>query len=621
MLYTTAGIMIVSSRRSDREEMMVEELQLKVPHPMLVFLVFVGFVLPVAKAFAAQQFQGAAFGPLFALSLAGVAAVWWAEGVSELFILIFLSSTVGLMTEEFRDMDAKARAKNRVARQVYERSLERYESELANDVAAAGEGGSGAGSDGGPSAVERAMQARPAPVKPRRRFAGRMWVFAAVGLLLFSPFIGFAVMSTYDPEFPLRKDVRRHPVMRVMKRVLGADRKPLDPWAVLGVQRGTEESQVRSAFRRKALKMHPDKNPENREEAQRQFELLQRSYDILTKKSERRKFLEKTRNGELSQLVGRSTLLAAHIGMTIVGAVLSYVISALFTAAALVYAFLKKKAGRGGSRGGSGSAEGYREGQLDPDSPFTNEEEEEASISAEVSFEIVLHRPAVLQILEHTIQRRESLDRLLRKYGRRLQSDTRQRFKTRLREEQGLAQSLEARMLGGATQFVELTRTKHVQFLDKFESVSHPGTEHISMGNLWNDSQTTRVANEARMAACAVSMMDLYPGLEETVPEAVGRARADAQRVYEKSREMLDEYRYQDTDMGQRIASSINDAANGLMARTLAAHIDAKLERSEHQEFHQRCIGFFCEMAGCESPFKFRKRIPPAPAGAKKKDE
>ena len=128
--------------------------------------------------------------------------------------------------------------------------------------------------------------------------------------------------------------------------------------------------------------MHPDKNPENREEAQRQFELLQRSYDILTKKSERRKFLEKTRNGELSQLVGRSTLLAAHIGMTIVGAVLSYVISALFTAAALVYAFLKKKAGRGGSRGGSGSAEGYREGQLDPDSPFTNEEEEEASISA-----------------------------------------------------------------------------------------------------------------------------------------------------------------------------------------------------------------------------------------------
>ena len=176
-------------------------------------------------------------------------------------------------------------------------------------------------------------------------------------------------------------------------------------------------------------------------------------------------------------------------------------------------------------------------------------------------------------------------------------------------------------MLGGATQFVELTRTKHVQFLDKFESVSHPGTEHISMGNLWNDSQTTRVANEARMAACAVSMMDLYPGLEETVPEAVGRARADAQRVYEKSREMLDEYRYQDTDMGQRIASSINDAANGLMARTLAAHIDAKLERSEHQEFHQRCIGFFCEMAGCESPFKFRKRIPPAPAGAKKKDE
>ena len=67
--------------------------------------------------------------------------------------------------------------------------------------------------------------------------------------------------------------------------------------------------------------------------------------------------------------------------------------------------------------------------------------------------------------------------------------------------------------------------------------------------------------------------------------------------------------------------SSINDAANGLMTRTLVEHIDANLERSEHQEFQQRCIGFFCEIIGCESPFKFRKRLPPAPAGAKKKSE
>ena len=623
MLYTTGGIMLASSSRGDREDMMVEQLQLKVPHPMLVFLVFVGFVLPVAKAFILrdQRFKGDAFGPLLALCLATGAAIWWAEGVSELFILVFLSSTVGLMTDEFRVMDAKARARNRVARQVYLRSLKRYESDLAGDVAAAGEGEGGSGSEGGPSVVERAMQARPAPAKPRRHFTGRVWASTALGLLLFSPFIGFAAMTSYDPEFPLRKDVRRHPALRVMKRVLGADRKPLDPWAVVGVDKDAEDSQVRSAFRRKALKLHPDKNPENREEAQRQFELLQRAYDILTKKSERRKFLEKTRNGELSQLVGRTTLLSMHIGMTIVSAVLGYVISAVLAAAALVYAFLKKMAGRGVSRGGGGSAGGYRDGQLDPDSPFTKEEEEEASLSAELSFEILLHRPAVLQLLEHTIQRRESLDRLLRKYGRRLQSQARQRFKSRLREEQGLAQSLEARMLGGAAQAAEQTRVKHVEFLDQFESVSHRGMEHISMGNLWNDSQVTRIANEARMAACAMSMLDVYQGRGGTVPEAVGRAQADAQRVYEKSRRFLDEYQFHDTDMGLRLASSLDDAANGQMSRTLVQHVEASLERSEHREFNQRCIGFFCEMAGCESPFKFRKRLPPAPAPARKKEQ
>ena len=54
-----------------------------------------------------------------------------------------------------------------------------------------------------------------------------------------------------------------------------------------------------------------------------------------TKKSARREFLKKTRMGELSQLVGRSTLLSVHLGMTLAGVLLGYLLKSLLGLGAL----------------------------------------------------------------------------------------------------------------------------------------------------------------------------------------------------------------------------------------------------------------------------------------------
>ena len=613
MTYTFAGVMIASARKSNREEMMVEQLNLKVPHPFLVFLVFCGFVLPVAGALISILFKkkGEAFVALLAVSLAGVFAVWWLEGVSELFILIMLSGPVGILKEEAAQRDTNEAARNRVIDAVHQRSLREYEADLANEAAAG---------DGAADSVERVVQARPPPSKPRRRFVRRVWAFSAVGFLLCSPFIALAVMSSYDPEFLLRKDVRRHPALRVMKRFLGADRKPLDPWAVLGVKVGADDSTIRSTFRRRALKLHPDKNPENREESQQQFELLQRSYDILVKKTARREFLKKTRMGELSQLVGRSSLLSAHLGMTLAGALLGYLLKFLLGLGALALAFFMKllRRGRGGG-GASAERDELGDGQLDAEKPFTRREEEEAAVSAEMYFEITLQRPATLELLTHAVERRETLQMLLKLYGKRLQPQTRPRFKQRLSEERSLVQSLEARLQGRAARHVQQTKEKHILFLERFNRTSMEGIEHLGMGNLWNDLQTTLTSSEARMSACAATMIDIYQEREASVPEAVGRARTEARRVFDKCRENLEEYNFNDPDMGIRMLKDLDSVMEGAMARSLAEQMDTALELSEHREFLERSIAFFCAVGACQPPFKFPPRLPPAAAAAKKK--
>ncbi|OQR75881.1 dnaJsubfamily B member 6-A isoform X11 [Tropilaelaps mercedesae] len=68
-----------------------------------------------------------------------------------------------------------------------------------------------------------------------------------------------------------------------------------DLYAVLGVKRNATAEEVKKAYRRLALRWHPDKNPHNREEAERRFKEISEAYEILS--DERKRHIYDTYGG------------------------------------------------------------------------------------------------------------------------------------------------------------------------------------------------------------------------------------------------------------------------------------------------------------------------------------
>ena len=58
---------------------------------------------------------------------------------------------------------------------------------------------------------------------------------------------------------------------------------PADPYEVLGIERGASLADVRQAYRKAALKYHPDSQPENPEEASRKFHELTEAYKAISR--------------------------------------------------------------------------------------------------------------------------------------------------------------------------------------------------------------------------------------------------------------------------------------------------------------------------------------------------
>lgn len=63
--------------------------------------------------------------------------------------------------------------------------------------------------------------------------------------------------------------------------------KKLDYYALLGVDEEATEDEIKKAFRKSALRHHPDKNPDNVEEATRLFADIQQAYEVLSDPQER----------------------------------------------------------------------------------------------------------------------------------------------------------------------------------------------------------------------------------------------------------------------------------------------------------------------------------------------
>jgi molecular chaperone DnaJ len=63
-----------------------------------------------------------------------------------------------------------------------------------------------------------------------------------------------------------------------------------DYYEVLGVQRSAGEDDVKKAFRKLAVKYHPDKNPDNRKEAEGKFKEVAEAYDVLSDAQKRQRY-------------------------------------------------------------------------------------------------------------------------------------------------------------------------------------------------------------------------------------------------------------------------------------------------------------------------------------------
>ncbi|MEY3075867.1 MAG: molecular chaperone DnaJ, partial [Bacteroidota bacterium] len=64
-----------------------------------------------------------------------------------------------------------------------------------------------------------------------------------------------------------------------------------DYYEVLGVSKNADESEIKKAYRKLALKYHPDKNPDDAS-AEEKFKDISAAYDVLGDESRRREYDE-----------------------------------------------------------------------------------------------------------------------------------------------------------------------------------------------------------------------------------------------------------------------------------------------------------------------------------------
>ena len=61
-----------------------------------------------------------------------------------------------------------------------------------------------------------------------------------------------------------------------------------DYYSTLGVKRNANKRELKKAYRKLALKYHPDKNPKNKAKATKKFEELSTAYEVLNDPEKRR---------------------------------------------------------------------------------------------------------------------------------------------------------------------------------------------------------------------------------------------------------------------------------------------------------------------------------------------
>ena len=63
-----------------------------------------------------------------------------------------------------------------------------------------------------------------------------------------------------------------------------------DFYEILGVKKDATKDEIRKAYKKLALKWHPDKNPENKKEAEEKFKEIAEAYSVLSDPDKRKEY-------------------------------------------------------------------------------------------------------------------------------------------------------------------------------------------------------------------------------------------------------------------------------------------------------------------------------------------